>query len=194
MKKFLAALALILAASACAEVLNGGDESATTSTAPARPPTGNLRSDYYTTVGSYVTTADGRRERGCASTDTVYDGEGTCHVGGETVVVREVLDGDTVDLADGRRVRILGVDTPEVGTCGADVVVVLFLVVVDPVGSRGRGADAPGRAGGDLLTGDEPPRVDLTSTCSKPKAWTRGWSTPVDPHPAWDRGSTCVRA
>jgi endonuclease YncB( thermonuclease family) len=121
MKKFFAALALILAASACAEVLNGDDESAPTSTAPARPPTGNLRSDYYTTVGSYVTTADGRRERGCASTDTVYDGEGTCHVGGETVVVREVLDGDTVDLADGRRVRILGVDTPEVGTCGADV-------------------------------------------------------------------------
>lgn len=67
-----------------------------------------------------MTTADGRRERGCASTDTVYDGEETCDVGGETVVVRDVIEGDTVDLVDGRRVRILGVDTPDPGTCGAD--------------------------------------------------------------------------
>jgi micrococcal nuclease len=50
----------------------------------------------------------------------VYDGDGTCDVGGETVVVREVIDGDTVDLNDGRRVRLLGVDAPEVGTCGAE--------------------------------------------------------------------------
>jgi micrococcal nuclease len=34
---------------------------------------------------------------------------------GERVTVARVLDGDTVDLADGRRVRYLGVNTPERG-------------------------------------------------------------------------------
>jgi endonuclease YncB( thermonuclease family) len=29
-----------------------------------------------------------------------------------------VVDGDTVDLANGERVRLVGVDTPEVGECG----------------------------------------------------------------------------
>jgi micrococcal nuclease len=32
----------------------------------------------------------------------------------ETAVVVRVIDGDTVELADGRRVRYIGVDTPEV--------------------------------------------------------------------------------
>lgn len=31
-----------------------------------------------------------------------------------TVVIRRVVDGDTVELRDGRRVRYLGIDTPEV--------------------------------------------------------------------------------
>ena len=31
-----------------------------------------------------------------------------------------VVDGDTLDLADGRRVRLVGIDTPEVGECGYD--------------------------------------------------------------------------
>ena len=34
------------------------------------------------------------------------------------LVVVEVVDGDTVDLSDGRRVRLLGIDTPERGECG----------------------------------------------------------------------------
>lgn len=33
----------------------------------------------------------------------------------EQVLVREVIDGDTVILEDGRRVRYLGIDTPEIG-------------------------------------------------------------------------------
>ncbi len=32
---------------------------------------------------------------------------------GQTVTVRAVVDGDTVDLADGRRVRYIGINTPE---------------------------------------------------------------------------------
>lgn len=34
-------------------------------------------------------------------------------------VVR-VIDGDTFELKDGRRVRLLGVDAPEIGFCGAN--------------------------------------------------------------------------
>ncbi len=35
-------------------------------------------------------------------------------------IVTYVPDGDSLDLADGRRVRLLGVDAPEVGRCMAD--------------------------------------------------------------------------
>ena len=35
-----------------------------------------------------------------------------------THLVTHVVDGDTVDLADGERVRLVGIDTPEVGECG----------------------------------------------------------------------------
>jgi endonuclease YncB( thermonuclease family) len=37
---------------------------------------------------------------------------------GRTFRVSHVVDGDTLDLADGRRVRLVGIDTPEVGECG----------------------------------------------------------------------------
>lgn len=53
----------------------------------------------------------------CYSTDTVYDGDDTCHPGGEIVTVRRVVDGDTLELTDGRTVRLLGVDAPEADTC-----------------------------------------------------------------------------
>lgn len=35
------------------------------------------------------------------------------------VVVTRVIDGDTVQLGDGQRVRLIGIDTPEQGDCGA---------------------------------------------------------------------------
>jgi micrococcal nuclease len=38
--------------------------------------------------------------------------------GRENGAVSEVVDGDTVDLGDGRRVRLIGIDTPEKGECG----------------------------------------------------------------------------
>lgn len=38
-----------------------------------------------------------------------------CHeTGAEEAVVRRVIDGDTVELSDGRLVRYIGIDTPEV--------------------------------------------------------------------------------
>lgn len=33
--------------------------------------------------------------------------------GSEAVVVKQIIDGDTVELADGRRLRYIGIDTPE---------------------------------------------------------------------------------
>jgi len=38
---------------------------------------------------------------------------------GNTVVVIKVVDGDTIDVAGGVRVRVIGIDTPERGVCGA---------------------------------------------------------------------------
>ena len=37
----------------------------------------------------------------------------------ELVQLARVIDGDTVELADGRRVRLIGIDTPEIGYRGA---------------------------------------------------------------------------
>ena len=38
---------------------------------------------------------------------------------GNTVLVIKVVDGDTIDVAGGVRVRVIGIDTPERGVCGA---------------------------------------------------------------------------
>ena len=37
-----------------------------------------------------------------------------------TVTVVRVVDGDTLDVSSGERVRLIGIDTPEVGECGDD--------------------------------------------------------------------------
>lgn len=37
-----------------------------------------------------------------------------------TFLVSYVVDGDTIDLANGERVRLVGIDTPEQGECGSD--------------------------------------------------------------------------
>ena len=38
----------------------------------------------------------------------------------ETFIVTNVVNGDTLDLDNGERVRLVGIDTPEKGQCGAD--------------------------------------------------------------------------
>jgi micrococcal nuclease len=55
----------------------------------------------------------------------------------ETVVVAHVTDGDTVRLADGRRVRLLQIDTPELGTgeCYSRAARTALLALV-PAGSK----------------------------------------------------------
>jgi endonuclease YncB( thermonuclease family) len=39
-------------------------------------------------------------------------------VGGEVVTVARVVDGDTFELTDGRKVRVLGIDSCKMGTYG----------------------------------------------------------------------------
>jgi endonuclease YncB( thermonuclease family) len=56
------------------------------------------------------------QEAPCYSSET-YDGNGTCRQGGEIVSVRNVVDGDTLELVDGRTVRLLGVDAPLANKC-----------------------------------------------------------------------------
>lgn len=34
--------------------------------------------------------------------------------------VERVIDGDTIEMTDGERVRLIGIDTPELGDCGAE--------------------------------------------------------------------------
>ena len=53
----------------------------------------------------------------CHSNDTVYDGDDTCHKGGELVTVKPAVDGDTLELTDGRLIRMLGIDAPEPDMC-----------------------------------------------------------------------------
>ena len=38
---------------------------------------------------------------------------------GQPVISRHVIDGDTLDLADGRRVRLIGINAPEIGRRGS---------------------------------------------------------------------------
>ena len=71
--------------------------------------------------------------------------------GPAVVTVTDVVDGDTVDLSTGVRVRIIGIDTPEVGTCGAPEAtarmeaLVLGQAVSTPGGARD-GQDRYGRS------------------------------------------------
>jgi endonuclease YncB( thermonuclease family) len=56
-------------------------------------------------------------EAECASDDVIYDGQDTCHPGGELVAVLDVLDGNTLELDDARVVRLLGVEVPDADAC-----------------------------------------------------------------------------
>lgn len=56
----------------------------------------------------------------CYDDNPVYETGGTCQTGGALVTVAAVIDGDTLELADGRRVSLLGVDAAEAKDCAGD--------------------------------------------------------------------------
>ena len=55
---------------------------------------------------------------GLLSTPKVLAAECPLLPGGREVVVRQVVDGDTLRLADGRSVRLIGINAPELGKSG----------------------------------------------------------------------------
>lgn len=75
------------------------DPGAGESTAPA-PPTSEVVASTTTTAAPFATTTT----------------EGARRVGAVNVV--EVIDGDTIRVAGGHKVRLIGIDTPERGQCG----------------------------------------------------------------------------
>jgi hypothetical protein len=62
-------------------------------------------------------TAPGTTEAQCYFNETVYDGRDTCHPGGELVLVKRALDRNTLELGDGRTLRLLGIEVPDAHAC-----------------------------------------------------------------------------
>lgn len=58
--------------------------------------------------------------RHCAGTASTYTGDDGCRVDGELVTVARATDATTLELTDGRRVRLLGVIAPAAGSCPAN--------------------------------------------------------------------------
>jgi len=58
----------------------------------------------------------------------------------DPIIVERVIDGDTVQMPDGERVRLIGIDTPEVDQCGSLEATAKLRELVE-------GKPAPGRSG-----------------------------------------------
>jgi endonuclease YncB( thermonuclease family) len=108
-----------------------------------------------------------------------------------TVVVLRVVDGDTVEIASGAHVRMIGIDTPERGDCGYEEATSALrrmvegrkVVLVDPASVQGR--DTYGRR---LRF------VDVAGRDAGLAQLRAGWATArydsrdgYDPHPREDR-------
>ena len=63
----------------------------------------------------------------------------------ERVQVRQVIDGDTVELADGRDVRLIGIDTPERDECGYEQARRMLARLVTSRGVTVTVVEAPGQ-------------------------------------------------
>ena len=79
-----------------------------------------------------------------------------------TMTVARVVDGDTVEMSDGTTIRLIGIDTPEIGDCGYDEAAIRLseLVLNQPVTLTGGARDDVDRYGRllryvDLLDGTD---------------------------------------
>lgn len=126
--KLLSAVLVILVAAAIARLGAGPDAGTTTAAEPESTPTASATptatptpepSPSTTTetpdeVEEEVSAADEEGERAQpAATTPKPEPEQP----GDLMVVARVIDGDTVELANGDRVRVIGIDTPERGEC-----------------------------------------------------------------------------
>ncbi|WP_433290247.1 thermonuclease family protein [Pseudonocardia sp. CA-142604] len=91
-------LGLFVVVAACNGITGGGDAEETTTAQAQKSP---------------IELLDER----CHNDDIVYEADRTCFKGGELVTVKRAVDGDTVELADGRLVRLFGFDAPEPDQC-----------------------------------------------------------------------------
>ncbi|WP_226353771.1 thermonuclease family protein [Pseudonocardia sp. ICBG601] len=96
-------LASIVVIGALFAACNNDDEDTTASTTAAASPT--------TTQAPTTSTSSSYRTATPAATPTVT---------GEQVTVSRVIDGDTFELTDGRTIRVLGIDSCEIGTVEGD--------------------------------------------------------------------------
>jgi endonuclease YncB( thermonuclease family) len=56
--------------------------------------------------------------KACSEGSASYSARSSCEPGGESVVVARVIDGDTLELENGRQIQLIGVDAPEADECG----------------------------------------------------------------------------
>ena len=111
------------------EALDGPDSEVTASDAPAstaevtvEPPTTTVAAPTPTTeIPAPVVTEAPAPTTTEAPAPVVTDTAPPVAPVVVTYVVTNVVDGDTVDLDNGERVRLVGIDTPELGDCGADI-------------------------------------------------------------------------
>jgi endonuclease YncB( thermonuclease family) len=99
-QKWLVGLGLVVLVGSCQNALKDSDSEPSTSTGPSARGVAPAAQDYcaYSSPGPYLP-------------------DGACRQGGEIVTVQKAVDGDTLELADGRRVRLLGVDAPAAKSC-----------------------------------------------------------------------------
>jgi endonuclease YncB( thermonuclease family) len=80
------------------------------------------RAEAVAKEGEAEAKAEAKAEAAAAAAEKKVQADADRNAGagpkGETVTVTNVIDGDTVDLSNGERVRVIGIDTPERGECG----------------------------------------------------------------------------
>lgn len=107
---FAAVFAVVLLAAMCGSDGEPGPElrrSAASAERPTIPTTSTTRAPTTSTTEAPTTTS---------TTTTTAPPPPTTAAPGPRVV--DVIDGDTIDVEGGRRVRLIGIDTPERGECG----------------------------------------------------------------------------
>ncbi len=112
-KRLVGALVVVAIVGSCSNAMRNDDESTATVSAAREIGAQAVAGGPAAAEPSTVVVLEAE----CHSEDTVYDGEQTCHPGGELVAVARVLDGNTLELDDSRIVRLLGVQVPDLDTC-----------------------------------------------------------------------------
>lgn len=118
MRWWAAVLAVLCLVAGCASVEQAGDEPRTRDRSGTRADATNDARPAQRTERERRSDAprDRRERRDRRSTD--QDARPEPAPAGRTFLVTRVVDGDTIELGNGETVRLVGIDTPEVGTCG----------------------------------------------------------------------------